>query len=210
MASTLTLDIEPQGSPTASAETHLLSSFMKIPTASSRASSHNYLKSETLKQVSINVKVLNVLLLALSPTAFVCVYFWFNSVISLIMALFLSICQCVVSLYGLHLETEVTAASVRFYRRSIKSFLMLLLFFIVGMEALFLMDRWRTQSADCGKTRLMRVCAERNGALSLDVLLYVLLPTSDAVLYVLCAYSCKLVNKYARRLKQNIKEDTWW
>ena len=207
----LALDIETHGSPYASSpESHLLSSFMKIPTASSRTSSLNYLKSETLKQVSFSIRGLNIVLLLLSPASVVGVYLWYYSVIALILALFLSVCQGVVAVYGLKLEKEITPATIRFYRRSVKAFLMLIIVFLAGMQLLFLTDRWKVQSRDCVRTGMEEVCQERNGALSLDLLLYVLLPLCDILLYFLCTYSCRLVSRYSQRLKQRIKEDTWW
>ena len=191
-------------------EAPLLSSFMKIPTASSRHSQSDYFKGATIKQISLSVKVLNVVLLLLSPSFALGVYFLYPSIIALVLALFLSICQVVVAVCGLRLEGDVTTASLRFYRRSARAFLMLAVVFLVSMEVLYLLHRWRTQSENCQLTSLGEVCKERAGVLSIDVLLYVLLPTGDMLLYVVCSHSCSLVKRYTRRLKQNIDKDTWW
>lgn len=203
----LTLDLESQAGP---AEAPLLSSFMKIPTASSRTSHTDYFKGATMKQISINIKALNLSLLLFSPCLSICVYFLYPSVIALVLALFLSVCQAVVAVCGFRLENQVTSASLRFYRRSAKAFLMLLIVFLVFMQVLYLLDRWDTQHADCRKAVLYEICKERKGVLSLDLLLYVLLPVADLLLYVICAHCCYLVSKYTRRLKQNIDKDTWW
>jgi len=203
----LTLNLQSQDAP---AETPLLSSFMKIPTASSRTSQTDYFKGATMKQISINIKALNLTLLLLSPSLSLCVYFLNPSVIALVLALFLSICQAVVAVCGFRLESEVTAATLRFYRRSAKAFLMLIVVFLVFMQVLYLVNRWKVHSTDCTLSNLYEVCKERSGVLGLDLLLYVLLPTADVLLYVVCAHSCTLVSKYTRRLKQNIDKDTWW
>ena len=205
----LSLDLELQSSMDKPAEAYLLSSFMKIPTVSSKASRSNYLKEGTIKQASLSVNLLNLTLLLSSPAASLAVYYFYYSIIALILSLFLSVCQCVVALYGFRLEQTVTAARLRFYRRSVKSLMMMLLVFAIGMEALFLMNRWNAQSEHCENTVLVAVCKERLGVMSLDLLCYALLPGFDILLYLFTSFSGKLVTKYTRRLKQQIKEEIW-
>lgn len=202
----LSLDGELQGSP----EAHLLSSFMKIPTASSKHSGTNYFKGETLKQVSLSIRVLNIILLLTSPSAFLAVYYFYSSIIALILSLFLSGCQLIVAVCGFKIEHEVTAASLRFYRRSTKSYMFLSLLFVLGIQVAFLTERWRMQMANCEKSELTVICVERSGILSIDIVLYVLFPCCDVLLYLFTSYASNLVTKYTRRLKQNIKEDVWW